>query len=274
MEAVSPEDWIFDFGNSRAKLGIPQPHTEWQVLIGAQALQMAQDRLHSTLPPPRVLWTATGGVPEPWRAWRTEAQQRWGTSSFHRVPQDWTPHFAMEIEGRSTLGLDRLAHAAAAIEADPQAVWWIVDAGTVLVCDLIVAGCFRGGTLSPGWDMRFRSLYDGTAGLPWIAGWRHMMMKARVYGAPERGTSAAASEPDAWGRDTLSAILNGVASGIAGEIRWRLADLAYIYPQIQVVITGGDGEYLHIPHNGAIFADPYFTLRGYHAILRQLAPLP
>ena len=268
MEAVIAEDWIFDFGNSRAKLGLPQPHGAWRVLLGAEALREAEERLHSPLPPPRMLWTATGSIPLEWRQWRIRAEELWGATPFFQVPRDWSPPFPMEIEGKSSLGLDRMAHAAAAIEADPMAAWFIVDAGTVLVCDLVVHGCFKGGTLSPGWDMRFRSLYTGTAGLPWIAGWRHMIDKAQVR------LAAGASSRDAWGKETLSAILNGVAGGIEEEIKGRLAGLACIYPELKVVITGGDGDYLHIPYKGAIFADPFFTLRGYHALLRQLAQLP
>lgn len=265
MEPLTTEDWIFDFGNSRTKLGLPQSDGSWNVRFDGEALEMAQLRLHSDVPPPSILWTATGDIPPEWKQWRAVAEQRWGTRHFHPLTGEWTPPFRLEIDGQSTLGVDRLAHAAAAIQADPEATWFIVDAGTVLVCDLVVEGCFKGGTLSPGWDMRFKSLYEGTAGLPWIAGWRHMIDKAHVRRDSHR---------DLWGRDTMSAILNGVAGGIEEEVRGRLAGLACIYPQIKVVVTGGDGDYLHIPHRGTIFADPFFTLRGFHIILRQIAQLP
>ena len=62
----------------------------------------------------------------------------------------------------STLGVDRLAAAVAAVEVMGCRDCVIVDFGTAITIDLVEDGVFRGGNISPGMTTRFRSLHDYT----------------------------------------------------------------------------------------------------------------
>lgn len=262
---ASNTDWVVDFGNSRVKLGIFAEDSEPQVLTDQAAWEHAQWPWAWRDVPKRILWTASGSVPKAWKNWRSHLEEVAGGPPFYDLPPDWEPPFAVQIEGRSTLGWDRLAHAAAVTARDPSANWMVVDAGTILTCDLVVKGCFVGGTLSPGMDMRFASMYQGTARLPWLAGWRDMM--------PATGSSiqSASTSLNGVGSETVAAMLLGVRDGMRSEITGRAAQWAQHAQPLQVILTGGDACFLDLDLGGSIFADDKLTLRGYHALLQHLA---
>lgn len=264
MKASNP-DWVVDFGNSRVKLGIFLKDSEPRVLRDQAAWEHVQRPWTEQDVPNRILWTATGSVPKFWKNWRCQLEETAGGPSFYDLRPDWEPPFAVQIAGKSTLGWDRWAHAAAVIARDPGANWMVVDAGTILTCDLIVKGCFVGGTLSPGMDMRFASMYRGTARLPWLAGWRDMMP---ATGTTSKSTSTSLA---GVGNETVSAMLLGVRDGMRAEITGRAAQWAQQAQPLRVILTGGDACFLDLDVGGSIFADDKLTLRGYHAILRQLA---
>lgn len=140
------------------------------------------------------------------------------------------------------VGVDRLLAAGAAFRLVGGSVI-VVDAGTALTVDLVsAAGCFLGGTISPGLKAMAQALASDTSLLP------------------EVRLEAPAS---AVGRDTPECIRAGVVFGAAGAVDRvveELIDNAEGAPR--VLLTGGDARflspYLRTQHD----FEPDLVLRG------------
>ena len=142
----------------------------------------------------------------------------------------------------STLGADRVANAVAAAEFYPLPAA-VVDCGTALTLEVVDAQCrFAGGAIAPGRKLLRKALASGIAQLPEIP---------LGQGIPEN-----------IGRNTVDAIRFGVDSGIVGVVRQWIAVLKEKYPDLTVILTGGDAEFLHPAFPDAVMADEYFTLHG------------
>src|SRR5205085_7383734 len=69
----------------------------------------------------------------------------------------------------TTLGRDRVANVAAAVNLFPQKNILIIDAGTCLKFDFVDSKRkYHGGSISPGLLMRFKSLNHFTGNLPFV----------------------------------------------------------------------------------------------------------
>ncbi|MDE6026685.1 MAG: type III pantothenate kinase [Muribaculaceae bacterium] len=137
-------------------------------------------------------------------------------TSYTRLP------FETVYSTPSTLGVDRIA-AAAGVICKYGGNAYVVDAGTAVTADVVGAGKFLGGNISPGLRLRFRSLHAFTGKLPLV----------RPNG-----------EMPAWGRDTETAIRCGVVGGLVAEIEAGYREVKKIYKDIQLIMTGGDADFL------------------------------
>jgi type III pantothenate kinase len=151
-------------------------------------------------------------------------------------------------ETPQTLGLDRLMNAAAANYLFPKYDLLIIDCGTCLKIDLVSKqNEFVGGAIAPGLNMRYKALSHFTHQLPLL-------------------------EPKAFnnltGKNTNDSIHNGAMSGMANEIIGAINNYSEIYPDLKLIITGGDYHYFQdIIEKKAIFAEPDLTLIGINLIL-------
>ena len=128
-----------------------------------------------------------------------------------------------------TLGRDHIATAVGAWtiaqRLDNANDVLIIDAGTAITYDLVNAGgCFVGGNIAPGLNLRFKSLHDHTGLLPLVE--------------PSGDTPMV-------GYDTTTAIRSGVMLGLLGEVKSYIADLKLSHPNLMIFVTGGDGKWLH-----------------------------
>lgn len=72
----------------------------------------------------------------------------------------------IDYETPNTLGIDRVAAAVGAINRF-QGPLVVVDAGSCITCDLInKKNIFKGGTISPGLQMRLQAMHTFTSKLP------------------------------------------------------------------------------------------------------------
>jgi len=153
-----------------------------------------------------------------------------------------------------TLGADRLAGAVGAAALRPGRDTLVIDAGTALKLDFITADhTFRGGSIAPGLRMRLRALHTFTGRLPLLE-------------LPNEG-----AEVQLIGDATASSVLSGVVNGTVAEISGLVAEYRRRYPQLGVVLTGGDAPHLLsrlTPAIGSIFAVPELVLLGLDNILR------
>lgn len=158
-------------------------------------------------------------------------EQRFG-NRFLRVTQ-FTP-FPIRIEYATplTLGIDRIAAAVAAQRNYPGKPIIVVDAGTALTIDVVSpAGTYLGGNITPGLQMRVRSLHQYTARLPKVDLWGELPL---------------------WGHDTATAIRCGAVNGAMAEIDTMRQTAMCLWDQpCELMVTGGDAKFFNprqLPH--------------------------
>jgi type III pantothenate kinase len=146
-----------------------------------------------------------------------------------------------------TLGKDRLAAAVGANELFPDQNILVIDAGTAITYDFVSAkNQYLGGNISPGLQMRFKALHEFTGKLP-------LVESSNYY-----------SE---IGKNTTEAIRAGVQNGILFEIERTIQLFANKYPDLQVILTGGDSVFIDQLLNEEVLVHLNLTLIGLNRIL-------
>lgn len=165
---------------------------------------------------------------------------------FHKLSHLTKLPFTIPVGKPETVGADRLALAAAAVHYYPKKNSLIVGLGTAITYNFINQyDQFLGGGISPGIEMRFRSLHEYTALLPLVKkDWNFPLV----------------------GYDTRTNILSGVILGMAKEIDGMIDSYKERYGNFNVVLTGGDGAFFARHLKNKIFADPDFLFKGLYAI--------
>jgi type III pantothenate kinase len=150
---------------------------------------------------------------------------------------------------KETLGLDRLAAAIGANLIFPDSDILVIDAGTAITFDFIDKDKkFWGGNISPGLETRFRSLNDYTGKLPKV------------------------NATESWpllGTSTEEAIQAGVQNGILFEVDSMIEKMKAKYPELKVVISGGDAMFFDRKLKNTIFVKFEITLMGLNRILEH-----
>ena len=147
-----------------------------------------------------------------------------------------------------TLGVDRLALASAAVKQFPDCNVLIIDAGTCITYDFITsANEYLGGAISPGLNMRYKSLNNLTANLPLLS---------------------AVKPKNIIGNSTNAAIHSGVVYGVLNEIDGVIDAYKQNYSDLTVILTGGDCNFLSKQLKSSIFATSNFLLEGLNFILQ------
>ena len=146
-----------------------------------------------------------------------------------------------------TLGKDRLAAAVAGNYMYPSKPVLVVDTGTCIKYDFINSeNEYLGGSISPGLRMRFKALNAYTGKLPFV---ELIEFNALI------------------GKNTAESLLSGVITGTLAEIDGIISRYRENYPEIQVVLSGGDAEYLVGKLKNKIFAVSNIVLFGLKIIL-------
>ncbi len=146
-----------------------------------------------------------------------------------------------------TLGLDRVALVSAAVSAFPRKNMLVIDAGTCITYDFKNAKEeYLGGAIAPGLHMRFNALHSFTSRLPLLA---------------------PVSAPNFLGKNTTEAIQSGVVNGIIAEIRSAINWYKDNYDDLQVILTGGDMQFLSKTVKNGIFANSNFLLEGLNYLM-------
>jgi type III pantothenate kinase len=128
----------------------------------------------------------------------------------------------------TTLGLDRLILAEACLAEFPSQNSLCICLGTCITYNLISSeGEFIGGAISPGLQMRAKAMSEFTDKLP--------LVSIKPNFSP-------------WGKDTDSNLNAGVMAGTLFEIDGFIKEAESRYPNLKVILTGGDAGY---------FADRY-----------------
>jgi type III pantothenate kinase len=145
-----------------------------------------------------------------------------------------------------TIGADRLALVVAAAHYFPEKNNLVIGLGSAVTYNYINRfHQFIGGSISPGMEMRFKSLEVFTAKLPLVKPhWNFPLL----------------------GYDTKTNIQSGVLFGMAKEIDGVIEAYEERYENLHVLMTGGDAQYFMTFLKKKITEDPDLIFKGLYVI--------
>ena len=169
-----------------------------------------------------------------------------GATRFHKLDHRSKLPVTTPVGKPETIGADRLALVVAAATIFPGKNNLVIGLGSAVTYNYINKYReFIGGGISPGMEMRFKSLNVFTAKLPLVkADWNFPLA----------------------GYDTRTNILSGVILGMAKEIDGIIEAYEEKYDNFNVLLSGGDSIYFSRHLKKKIFTDPYLIYKGLYAI--------
>jgi type III pantothenate kinase len=165
---------------------------------------------------------------------------------FHKISHLTNINFTTPVGKPETIGADRLALMSAAVHFYPGKNSLVIGLGSCITYNFINQyHQFLGGSITPGMDMRFKSMHDYTAKLPIAtADWNFPLI----------------------GYDTKTNLQSGVIVGIVNEIEGFIEKYDEKYGNFNVVLTGGNSTYFASQLKYKIFADQHFLFKGLYAL--------
>ena len=229
-----------DFGNTRQKVGVFNGRDFLkEINLPDTSLQSIEALLNECSPEKIILSSVINHDP----AIETFMVEK---TRFHRLNHTSQLPLTTPVGKPETIGADRLALVAAAVDLFPGSHNLVIGLGTCITYNFINNQHeFLGGSISPGMNMRFRAMHEQTALLPYIK---------------------AETQFPLIGYDTKTNLLSGVIWGMSKEIDGIIDEYALKYSNFNVLLTGGDMPFF-VPHlKNKIFADPNLIFKGLYAI--------
>lgn len=232
---------IVDLGNTRAKLAV---YEDEQLVLLETAENPDPEKLKALLPvqfiPSGAIISSVAGDPGPYM--KALGNFRWINLDYD-TPLPFTNHYLTP----ETLGRDRIAAVAGARHLFPGSDLLVIDMGTAITFDFINGqGEYKGGAISPGLTTRFRALHNFTKRLP-------LLNPVEINYLT--------------GRTTDESILSGVINGIRAETDGIIEEYLHLYPQLKIILSGGDMFYFEKKLKNNIFATPNLVITGLKQIL-------
>jgi type III pantothenate kinase len=233
----------FDFGNTRLKAAIFNNHELLEVVVLNNGDLTEIEALLDKSKPQKTILSSV--IHHDKNIELLLAQK----SKFHLLGPSTLINFTTPVGKPETIGADRLALVAAAVDLYPNQHNLIISLGTCITYNFVSnQHAFLGGSISPGTQMRFKAMHEQTALLPLIQ---------------------PSSEFTLVGYDTKTNLLSGVILGIAAEIDGIIAAYEEKYSNFNVLLTGGDICYFVAHLKKRIFADPNLIFKGLYAICEK-----
>jgi type III pantothenate kinase len=233
----------FDFGNTRLKAALFNDHELLEVIVLKDDNLKEIEALLDKFSPQKTILSSVIHHDKNIEILLAEK------SKFHLLGPETQINFTTPVGKPETIGADRLALVAAAVDLYPNQHNLIISLGTCITYNFVSnQHAFLGGSISPGTQMRFRAMHEQTALLPLIQ---------------------PSTEFTLVGYDTKTNLLSGVILGIAAEIDGIIGAYEEKYANFNVLLTGGDICYF-VPHlKKRIFADPNLIFKGLYAICEK-----
>ena len=147
-----------------------------------------------------------------------------------------------------TLGVDRLALVSSAYYQYTNENSLMIDVGTCITYDFLdKQGNYFGGAITPGMQMRLDAMHQLTEKLP------QFKIKETSY--------------HHIGSSTELSMLSGAVNGTIFEINGFIKKYKDKDPQFNVILSGGDANFLFKNLKNSIFVNPNFLLEGLNHIL-------
>ncbi|MFZ4797494.1 MAG: type III pantothenate kinase [Bacteroidia bacterium] len=157
--------------------------------------------------------------------------------------------FTNNYKTPNTLGLDRIALSAAAVDFINESNVLVISLGTCVTFEFLNRKKeYLGGAISPGLNMRLQAMNYFTAKLPLLT----------------------FTEPiDFNGNSTESCMQSGAFYGLLEEIKGRINLYETQFGETQIILCGGNCFLFEKHLKKALFAHPYLTLFGLNKILKH-----
>lgn len=235
-----PTTVCFDFGNTRMKCAVFEKKELKNILVlendSEKTIQHVMDTYH---PEKSLLSSVIDHNPA------IESILSANTK-FHKLDHHSKIPVTTPVGKPETIGADRLGLVVAAADLFPGKNNLVIGLGTAITYNFINKyNEFLGGGISPGMEMRFKSLEAFTAMLPLVKkDWNFPLV----------------------GYDTRTNILSGVMLGMAKEIDGIIDTYAEKYGNFNALLTGGDAPFFVYHLKNMIFADPNLIYKGLYVI--------
>lgn len=145
------------------------------------------------------------------------------------------------------LGSDRIALITSSVIEYPKENILIVDLGTCITYDILTNNAIHlGGSISPGYLMRYKALNKFSGKLP-------LLEPQMVF--------------NAIGENTEQAIHSGVTNGVISEVKETVNYYKKEYKFLKIILSGGDAQKLSKTLKNTIFANENFLAKGLNFIL-------
>jgi len=141
-----------------------------------------------------------------------------------------------------TLGIDRRVLASGAVLKYPNQNRLVIDAGTCITYDFITENdMYLGGAISPGINLKYKSLNDYTDKLP-------LLSLNEIH--------------ELIGDTTNTSIHSGIINATLYEIEGFINSYNNEFDNLTIILTGGDAVFLAKRLKNTIFANPNFLLES------------
>jgi type III pantothenate kinase len=230
---------VVDSGNTRIKIGL---FKDRELIMKKSFLNLTElkDFMLATNAD-HVLVSSVNHDPAEILSWSNSTGKKISLTSLLPLPiriSYQTPH---------TLGMDRLAAVCGAQDLFPNRNCLIIDAGTCINYELLDNhNVYHGGAISPGIAMRFEAMHTFTARLPLVS---------------------AKEDIELIGNTTETCLQSGVMNGVLEEVKGIIKKYQVLYPELTVILCGGDYPFFENRLKPAIFVAPELVLIGLNRIL-------
>jgi type III pantothenate kinase len=230
----------FDFGNTRLKCAVFEQGNLKSVIVLENDSDATIRNLIDNYHPDKTLLSSVIDHNPVVEKILSENSKYHKLDHFSKIP------ITTPVGKPETIGADRLGLVVAAADMFPGKNNLVIGLGTAITYNFINKyNEFLGGGISPGMEMRFKSLETLTAKLPLIKkDWNFPLI----------------------GYDTRTNILSGVMLGMAKEIDGMIDAYAEKYNNFNVLLTGGDAPFFVYHLKNMIFADPNLIYKGLYVI--------
>jgi|TARA_B110000503_G_scaffold143711_1_gene247398 type III pantothenate kinase len=230
-------NFVIDIGNSRIKSATILRDTVSDIKYWDKAEELQKHRAKNQ---PTIISSVKHD--------RSQLTAIFGNEVFILGPETMLP-IGINYDTPQTLGKDRIASAVAANYLFPMENLLIIDAGTCITYDLVIAGLFEGGLISPGYLMRLRAMHMMTAGLP------------------DLSTLWTEHDSNLVGKSTGQCMVSGAKNGMLDEINGMISRFKEKYVDLKVIVTGGDTSLFESSLKEHIFVRSNLVLLGLNQIL-------
>ncbi|MDA0843829.1 MAG: type III pantothenate kinase [Bacteroidetes bacterium] len=163
-------------------------------------------------------------------------------------------NFDSRYDDLTRLGADRKALVAAAVTKFSGKAVLVIDMGSCVTYDLVDANkMHHGGGISAGWSMRLKAMHEQTSRLPLL----------------NTTEAELVNDGSVMGTYTEAAMHRATFNGLVDEIDGAIDRYRQEYPDLTVILTGGDAAVFSVRLKNGIFAHSNFLLEGLNALLQH-----